>query len=89
MHRDHVTAPDMREHRADGEAGGEVGPVARKYYNAITDIQYGKGEDPLCIDTLIAESNSGSVAPIIDRALSMTLDSTAPPPTEPSVRPSA
>ena len=28
-------------------AGGEVGPVARKYYNAITDIQYGKTEDPL------------------------------------------
>ena len=28
-------------------AGGEVGPVARKYYNAITDIQYGKSEDPL------------------------------------------
>jgi branched-chain amino acid aminotransferase len=28
-------------------AGGEVGPVARKYYNAITDIQYGKAEDPL------------------------------------------
>jgi branched-chain amino acid aminotransferase len=28
-------------------AGGEVGPVARKYYKAITDIQYGKAEDPL------------------------------------------
>ena len=28
-------------------SGGEVGPVARKYYNAITDIQYGKTEDPL------------------------------------------
>ena len=28
-------------------AGGEIGPVARKYYNAITDIQYGKAEDPL------------------------------------------
>jgi branched-chain amino acid aminotransferase len=28
-------------------AGGEVGPVAQKYYNAITDIQYGKAEDPL------------------------------------------
>ena len=28
-------------------AGGKVGPVARKYYNAITDIQYGKAEDPL------------------------------------------
>jgi branched-chain amino acid aminotransferase len=28
-------------------ANGEVGPVARKYYNAITDIQYGKAEDPL------------------------------------------
>ena len=28
-------------------AGGQVGPVARKYYNAITDIQYGKAEDPL------------------------------------------
>jgi branched-chain amino acid aminotransferase len=28
-------------------AGGEIGPVAQKYYNAITDIQYGKAEDPL------------------------------------------
>ena len=28
-------------------ADGEVGPVAQKYYNAITDIQYGKAEDPL------------------------------------------
>jgi branched-chain amino acid aminotransferase len=28
-------------------AGGEVGPVAQKYYKAITDIQYGKAEDPL------------------------------------------
>ena len=28
-------------------SGGEVGPVALKYYNAITDIQYGKTEDPL------------------------------------------
>jgi branched-chain amino acid aminotransferase len=28
-------------------ADGEVGPVARKYYNSITDIQYGKAEDPL------------------------------------------
>ena len=28
-------------------AGGEVGPVARKYYDAITGIQYGKTEDPL------------------------------------------
>jgi branched-chain amino acid aminotransferase len=28
-------------------AGGEVGPVARKYYNAITGIQYGKADDPL------------------------------------------
>jgi branched-chain amino acid aminotransferase len=28
-------------------AGGEVGPVARKYYDAITGIQYGKSEDPL------------------------------------------
>jgi branched-chain amino acid aminotransferase len=28
-------------------AGGEVGPVAQKYYNAITDIQYGKTEDQL------------------------------------------
>ncbi len=25
--------------------GGEVGPVAKKYYNAITDIQYGQAED--------------------------------------------
>jgi branched-chain amino acid aminotransferase len=24
-----------------------TGPVAQKYYNAITDIQYGKAEDPL------------------------------------------
>jgi branched-chain amino acid aminotransferase len=28
-------------------ADGDVGPVARKYYNAITDIQYSKAEDPL------------------------------------------
>ncbi|MGD8656289.1 MAG: branched-chain amino acid aminotransferase [Desulfobacterales bacterium] len=28
-------------------ADGGVGPVAQKYYNAITDIQYGKAEDPL------------------------------------------
>ena len=28
-------------------AGGEVGPVAQKYYDAITSIQYGKAEDPL------------------------------------------
>ncbi|MGD1968635.1 MAG: branched-chain amino acid aminotransferase [Desulfobacterales bacterium] len=28
-------------------ANGKVGPVAQKYYNAITDIQYGKAEDPL------------------------------------------
>ncbi len=27
--------------------GGEVGPVAKKYYKAITDIQYGKAEDPM------------------------------------------
>jgi branched-chain amino acid aminotransferase len=27
--------------------GGEVGPVAKKYYNAITDIQYGQAEDPM------------------------------------------
>ncbi|MBE9544630.1 MAG: branched-chain amino acid aminotransferase [Proteobacteria bacterium] len=25
----------------------QTGPVAQKYYNAITDIQYGKAEDPL------------------------------------------
>ena len=28
-------------------ADGEVGPVARKYYDAITGIQYGKTEDPM------------------------------------------
>jgi branched-chain amino acid aminotransferase len=28
-------------------SGGEVGPVALKYYKAITDIQYGKADDPL------------------------------------------
>jgi branched-chain amino acid aminotransferase len=28
-------------------AGGEVGPVAQKYYDAITGIQYGKAKDPL------------------------------------------
>jgi len=28
-------------------ADGNVGPVARKYYDAITGIQYGKAEDPL------------------------------------------
>ena len=28
-------------------AGGEVGSVAQKYYDAITGIQYGKTEDPL------------------------------------------
>jgi branched-chain amino acid aminotransferase len=26
---------------------GEVGPVAKKYYKAITDIQYGQAEDPM------------------------------------------
>ncbi|MBW1990113.1 MAG: branched-chain amino acid aminotransferase, partial [Deltaproteobacteria bacterium] len=26
---------------------GEVGPVAQKFYDAITDIQYGRAEDPL------------------------------------------
>lgn len=28
-------------------ADNQVGPVAKKYYNAITDIQYGKSEDPM------------------------------------------
>ncbi len=28
-------------------ADGKVGPVAQKYYKAITDIQYGMAEDPL------------------------------------------
>ena len=28
-------------------AGGQVGPVAQKYYDAITGIQYGKDEDQL------------------------------------------
>jgi branched-chain amino acid aminotransferase len=28
-------------------AGNEVGPVAQKYYNAITGIQYGRAEDEL------------------------------------------
>lgn len=28
-------------------AGGKVGPFARKYYDAITDIQYGRAEDPM------------------------------------------
>ncbi len=28
-------------------ADGQVGPVAQKYYKAITEIQYGKAEDPL------------------------------------------
>jgi branched-chain amino acid aminotransferase len=27
--------------------GGEVGPMANKFYKAITDIQYGHGEDPM------------------------------------------
>jgi len=27
--------------------GGKVGPVAKKYYKAITDIQYGQAEDPM------------------------------------------
>ena len=27
--------------------GGEVGPMAKKYYKAITDIQYGKAEDQM------------------------------------------
>ncbi len=27
-------------------AGNQVGPVAQKYYQAITDIQYGKADDP-------------------------------------------
>ena len=28
-------------------ADNKVGPVAQKYYDAITDIQYGKAEDPM------------------------------------------
>lgn len=28
-------------------ANGQVGPVAKKYYKAITDIQYGRAEDPM------------------------------------------
>jgi branched-chain amino acid aminotransferase len=28
-------------------ADNQVGPIAQKYYNAITDIQYGKAEDPM------------------------------------------
>jgi branched-chain amino acid aminotransferase len=28
-------------------ADGKVGPVAKKYYKAITDIQYGKAKDPM------------------------------------------
>ncbi|UCE54920.1 MAG: branched-chain amino acid aminotransferase [Desulfobacterales bacterium] len=28
-------------------ADNQVGPVAKKYYKAITDIQYGKAEDPM------------------------------------------
>ncbi len=27
--------------------GGEVGPMAKKFYSAITDIQYGRAEDPM------------------------------------------
>ena len=28
-------------------AEGKVGPIAQKYYDAITDIQYGKAEGPM------------------------------------------
>jgi len=28
-------------------AEGKVGPMAQKYYSALTDIQYGKAEDPM------------------------------------------
>ena len=28
-------------------ADNQVGPIAQKYYNAITGIQYGKAEDPM------------------------------------------
>ena len=27
-------------------AGGEVGPLTRQFYQALTDIQYGRAADP-------------------------------------------
>jgi len=35
--------------------------LAKQFLDPYDNENYGKGEDPLCIDTLIAESNSGSV----------------------------
>lgn len=35
--------------------------LAKQFLDPYDNESYGKGEDPLCIDTLIAETNSGSV----------------------------
>mmetsp|Transcript_8105 Transcript_8105/g.12206 ORF Transcript_8105/g.12206 Transcript_8105/m.12206 type:complete len:628 (-) Transcript_8105:2024-3907(-) len=35
--------------------------LAKQFLDPYDNESYGKGEDPLCIDTLIAESNAGSV----------------------------
>ncbi len=35
--------------------------LAKQFLDPYDNENYGKGEDPLCIDTLIAESNAGSV----------------------------
>eukprot|EP00978_Attheya_sp_CCMP212_P030371 scaffold111422_cov53-Attheya_sp.AAC.5 len=35
--------------------------LAKQFLDPYDNENYGKGEDPLCVDTLIAESNAGSV----------------------------
>eukprot|EP00566_Odontella_aurita_P004178 CAMPEP_0113542620 /NCGR_PEP_ID=MMETSP0015_2-20120614/9711_1 /TAXON_ID=2838 /ORGANISM="Odontella" /LENGTH=1232 /DNA_ID=CAMNT_0000442703 /DNA_START=10 /DNA_END=3708 /DNA_ORIENTATION=+ /assembly_acc=CAM_ASM_000160 len=35
--------------------------LAKQFLDPYDNENYGKGEDPLCVDTLIAETNSGSV----------------------------
>jgi hypothetical protein len=35
--------------------------LAKQFLDPYDNENYGKGEDPLCIDTLIAETNAGSV----------------------------
>lgn len=35
--------------------------LSKQFLDPYDNENYGKGEDPLCVDTLIAESNSGSM----------------------------
>ena len=35
--------------------------LAKQFLDPYDNENYGKGEDPLCVDTLIAETNAGSV----------------------------